>query len=121
MEGFTDQFVRITAQFIELLAALIVGYGTVVAFYNVVIKSILHQTSHGQYEKARINLGQKLAVGLEFELGADLLQTAISPTWNHIGILGAIIVIRTILNFVLERDIMRSEEHMIREQHIQSQ
>ena len=36
---------------------------------------------------------------------ADILETAIAPTWQDIGRLGAIAVIRTFLNFFLERDL----------------
>ena len=46
-----------------------------------------------------------LLLALEFELAADVLQTAISPTWDDVGKLAAIAGIRTVLNFFLERDI----------------
>jgi uncharacterized membrane protein len=46
-----------------------------------------------------------LLLGLEFALAADIVRTAISPTWVDIGQLGAIAVIRTFLNFFLERDL----------------
>jgi uncharacterized membrane protein len=43
-------------------------------------------------------------LSLEFQLGADIIRTAISPTWAQIGQLGAIAVIRTFLNHFLEED-----------------
>ncbi len=46
-----------------------------------------------------------LLLALEFELAADVLQTAISPTWDDVGKLAAIAAIRTVLNFFLEKDI----------------
>ncbi|AKU94790.1 hypothetical protein AKJ09_01454 [Labilithrix luteola] len=46
-----------------------------------------------------------LVLGLEFELAADIVRTAISPSWTDIGKLGAIAVIRTGLNLFLERDL----------------
>ena len=46
-----------------------------------------------------------LLLGLEFELAADVVRSAISPTWTAIGQLGAIAAIRTALNYFLERDI----------------
>jgi Protein of unknown function (DUF1622) len=36
-----------------------------------------------------------LLLGLEFELAADIIASVISPTWQDIGQLGAIAVIRT--------------------------
>jgi hypothetical protein len=52
-------------------------------------------------------LGQCLAVGLEFELAADILRTAVTPTWNDIEQLIAIAALRTGLNYFLEREIRR--------------
>ena len=46
--------------------------------------------------------------GLEFQLGADILSTAVAPSWEQIGKLGAIAVIRTGLNFFLSME-MQSE------------
>ena len=41
----------------------------------------------------RFDLGRWLALGLEFELAADILRTAVAPTWNEIGQLAAIAVL----------------------------
>ena len=57
------------------------------------------------YNGVRLTLARYLALALEFQLGADILSTAIAPTWDQIGKLGAIAVIRTALNFFLEREI----------------
>ena len=46
---------------------------------------------------------------MEFELAADIIATVVSPTWDDIGELGAIAVIRTFLNYFLERDLESSE------------
>jgi uncharacterized membrane protein len=48
-------------------------------------------------------------LGLEFELAADIIGSVISPTWEDIGELAAIAVIRTFLNFFLERDLENAE------------
>ena len=50
-----------------------------------------------------------LALALEFQLGADILSTAVAPSWDQIGKLGAIAVIRTLLNYFLTRE-MREEQ-----------
>ena len=41
---------------------------------------------------------------LEFEVAADILRTAIAPSWNQIGQLTVIIVLRSALNFVLRAE-----------------
>jgi uncharacterized membrane protein len=57
----------------------------------------------------RLRLGRWLAVALEFELAADVLRTAVAPTWNEIGQLAAIVVLRTALNYFLQKEIDKAE------------
>ena len=49
-------------------------------------------------------------LGLEFPLAADILRTAVAPSWKDIGQLAAIAVLRTGLNYGLEREIAREEQ-----------
>jgi len=56
----------------------------------------------------RIQFGSALTVAFEQLLGADILSTTITPTWNEIGKLLAIAVLRTSLNFFLERELKAS-------------
>jgi uncharacterized membrane protein len=61
--------------------------------------------SHVEKEEVRLRLGRWLALALEFELGADILRTAVAPTWSEIGQLAAIAAIRTALNYFLQQEI----------------
>jgi uncharacterized membrane protein len=63
----------------------------------------------------RLNLGSWLALALEFALAADILRTAVAPTWHDIGQLAAIAVLRTGLNYGLEREIAREERRDLAE------
>jgi uncharacterized membrane protein len=58
----------------------------------------------GEMHAARELLGSWLSFALEFEVAADILRTAIAPSWNQIGQLAAIIVLRSALNFVLRAE-----------------
>lgn len=93
------------ARGIEFAAALIIGIAAVEA----TIKALLLFVRHGEPPQAktevRLTLGRWLAVGLEFELAADILRTAITPSWKDIEQLVAIAALRTALNYVLEREI----------------
>jgi uncharacterized membrane protein len=42
---------------------------------------------------------------LELLLAADILQTAVAPTWDDIGKLAAVATIRTVLNYFLEKEL----------------
>ena len=61
--------------------------------------------SHQAKEEVRLRLGRWLALALEFALGADILRTAVAPTWAEIGQLAAIATIRTALNYFLQQEI----------------
>jgi uncharacterized membrane protein len=55
--------------------------------------------------QARITFGSAVSVSLELLLGADVLATAVAPSWDDIGKLAAIAVLRTALNYFLEREL----------------
>lgn len=58
------------------------------------------------YENYRANLGRGILLGLEILIGADIIATIISPlTWESVGLLGLIVLIRTFLSFSLEAEI----------------
>lgn len=91
---------------IETAGALIVGIGIIVTLYEFSRMVFPHRPEI--YSKVRLTLARYLGLALEFQLGADILSTAIAPSWNQIGKLAAIAVIRTVLNFFLSRE-MRDE------------
>ena len=53
----------------------------------------------------RVALGEKMALGLDFFLAGDIIQTIVVPTWESLAILGGIVVIRTVIAFFLGRDL----------------
>jgi uncharacterized membrane protein len=65
--------------------------------------------SHGMRKAIWRRFGVWLLLGLEFALAADIITSVISPTWQDIGELGAIAVIRTFLNYFLEHDLENAE------------
>ena len=59
----------------------------------------------GRRRAAWLILARWLVLSLEIMLAADIVRSAISPSWDDIGQLAAIAVIRTFLNYFLERDL----------------
>jgi uncharacterized membrane protein len=58
------------------------------------------------YEQYRSNLGRGILLGPELLVGADIISTITSPlTFESVGLLGGIVVIRTFLSFSLETEI----------------
>ena len=100
MEHWFAQLASSVALALEFLSVLLIAWGAVQALFAVARK--------GRYSRSRhvfLTLGRYVLLGLEFTLAADVVRTAIAPSWDDIGKLGAIAVIRTFLNYFLERDI----------------
>lgn len=93
---------------IETTGAIIIAVGVVLAIIEFV--KVLATAKPEGYTKIRLLLARYLALALEFQLGADILSTAISPSWDQIGKLGAIAVIRTALNFFLSREMEQEQK-----------
>jgi uncharacterized membrane protein len=109
MEEVFKQIAGYIALGVEASAALIIACGAFQALYGSVRAVIEKRSQVGQRKDVWLNFGVWLLLGLEFELAADIVRTAISPTWTDIGQLAAIGVIRTFLNFFLEKDLERYE------------
>lgn len=106
MEQTVREVVEHVVVVVEALGAIVIAVGVLLAF-AAWAASELRLRRYG-YEQVRLYLGRFLALGLEIQLGADILSTAVSPTWSDIGKLGAIAGIRTLLNYFLAQDIERA-------------
>jgi len=104
------QFTIYLAAGIETAAGIIIGLAAIEASIGVFRVFVHRKEMQITKEEVRLHLGRWLALAIEFELAADILRTAMTPTWNEIGQLAAIIVIRTVLNYFLQKDIDRVEE-----------
>jgi len=56
-------------------------------------------------EAIRLSLGRSLSLALEFQLGADILSTALNPSAQDLIVLGAVALLRTFLSYSLSREI----------------
>ncbi|WP_133272486.1 DUF1622 domain-containing protein [Hymenobacter radiodurans] len=98
---------------VETVGAFIIALGILVAAWLLIKALIQRRTAN--FTAIRLTLARYLALALEFQLGADILSTAIAPSWEQIGQLGAIAVIRTGLNYFLTKE-MQQEERQSAEQ-----
>lgn len=82
-----------------MISILIITIGIIVALYEIV-KS--YGTSGLKaYNAIRFTFSRYLVMALEFELAADIIGTAISPTWDQLGKLAVIAIVRTFLSYYL--------------------
>lgn len=97
----------------EIAGIIIIAVATVRAIAQYVIQ-LVKRTEPMPKTRIRLSLGRSLALALEFLLAADIVQTAIAPTWEDIGKLGAIAAIRTGLNFFLAHEIEKEQREVER-------
>ena len=93
------------AQLLEIagVAAILVASLLATLIY---VRALRGGKARAAYEQYRANLGRGILLGLEFLVGADIIATVTAPlTWESVGLLGAIVLIRTLLSFSLETEI----------------
>ena len=93
------------ARAVEFAAALIIAIAAARATWQSLQLLFSRDAPPEAKVAVRLTLGRWLAVALEFELAADVLNTAVTPTWNDIEKLAAIAALRTALNYFLEKEI----------------
>jgi uncharacterized membrane protein len=109
VEEFLKRIAELIALGVEGAAVLIIGYGAIEGLVGAVRSVVVGRTKSGQRKDVWLRFGVWLLLGLEFELAADIVRTVIAPTWTDIGQLAAIGVIRTFLNYFLEKDLEKYE------------
>lgn len=100
---------------INAMALMVVAFGTAQAFVQS-IRAMFNQTPTGhRFHRAYVQYARWLVAGLTFQLAADVVATAFSPSWEEIGHLAAISAIRAFVNFFLERDMAAVEQREVAE------
>jgi len=111
MEEIFKAYASYIALGLEIVAAILIAIGGIEAIYGLFVpRKVDPRKPLASKKEVWVRLGVWLLLGLEFELGADIIRSAISPTWQDLGQLGAIAVIRTFLNYFLEKDIEKYAE-----------
>lgn len=106
------EFVSLIAPMLEPMASALEFFGVAVIIIGVAVATLIYLkdvfvvSGENAYTRYRANLGRGILLGLEILIGADIIATIISPlTWESVGLLGLIVLIRTFLSFSLEAEI----------------
>ena len=95
----------------ELACIACIAVGAIGAVVRVAMAIAQRRTTdHSTRKSIWMAFAGWIILALEFALAADIVQTAIAPTWDDIGHLAAIAAIRTALNWFLERDLEAMRE-----------
>lgn len=113
MEEIAKNITIYISHTLEIISATVIAAALLklVASY---FQSFLKTKNGFSAMQARVTFGSAVSVSLELLLGADVLATAVAPSWDDIGKLVAIAILRTALNYFLERELstgLHSEKH----------
>jgi uncharacterized membrane protein len=120
MEQIAKYVTLTVSHAVEILSALIIGAAVLQVLWDYGRSSLKSKYVISK-EAIRIHFGSSVAVALELLLGADVLATAVTPSWDELGKLAAIAIIRTVLNYFLERELKHIKELKLESTNIQNQ
>lgn len=107
MHEFVQLVTYYLSTIVELAAATVIGIA-LLQFMVHYVANFRHHDVELHNQTTRIKFGSALTLALELLLAADILATAIAPSWDAIGKLAAIAVLRTSLNYFLERELKQN-------------
>jgi len=98
---------QIIAEVVGIAGITIIAWGVVVTFVRFILYDLSHIRGRGQRKKRealRHQLGSYLLLGLEFLIAADVVNTVGDPTFEKVGLLAAIVAVRTAISFFLDKE-----------------
>src|SRR3984957_6679903 len=104
-----EDVVSVLVRIVEAAGAAIIFVGAVIAFARFLLIAFRRE-GMDPFAQLRLDLGRFLVLGLEFQLAADILRTAVAPSFTELGQLAAVAAIRTALNFFLGLEIKEETE-----------
>jgi uncharacterized membrane protein len=111
MEWLITRVLGVLATVVDASTGAAIAVGVLAALVRTARLGIQRGTGlDSAMSEIRMTLGRWLALALELALAADILRTVMIPTWDEIGKLGAIVVLRTVLNYFLEREIEQEQK-----------
>jgi uncharacterized membrane protein len=102
----TDTLIQVISRGVELAGIAVIVLGAIVATLRLLLHRRPPLAIPDAYQVGREGIGRAILLGLEFLVAADIIRTvAISPTFTSVGVLAAIVLIRTFLSWTLELEI----------------
>ncbi|AEB45807.1 DUF1622 domain-containing protein [Micromonospora maris] len=111
--GVLDRGHQLVVTAVEFVGVVVIVAGVAWAVRQFLVDGLRHRDT-AMFTRIRLTLSRFLVLGLEFQLAADILRTALSPTFGQIGQLAAVAAIRTGLNYVLRKEIEQGQQQVDR-------
>jgi len=101
-----QELVAVVGEVIDVAGVVIMAGGLCVALGAFALRGLRGDRSLGSYRAMRRGTGRGILLGLEFLVAGDIIRTvAVSPSFQSVGVLAAIVAIRTFLAFTLELEV----------------
>ncbi len=112
--NFTFRVIEIIAQTLGYVGVGFIMAGTLIAFLQYLNSVFIKRLT---MPAVRLTLGTYILVGLEFMIGQDVVETVINPGFEHLVGLGAVVVIRTVLEYFLGKEVEHLEGEQAHAEH----
>ncbi len=107
MHAFIENMDMVLVCVVEICTILLEFFGIAVLVYTA-IKSFIQWIKRDS-RHLRLNLAEGIALSLEFKMGSEVLRTVVVRDWEELGILGAVILLRGLLTFLIHWEIKNEE------------
>ncbi len=94
---------------IDAMALVIVAFATIEAFIGAV-RTAPHRHDNRERREIWLRFSRWLVAALTFQLAADVIETSITSSWDALGRIAVVAIIRTFLNYFLDRDLAEARE-----------
>lgn len=91
----------------------VILWGALLGFFRFVhleIRQFKQPVAMHEREELRHLIGYYLLLGLEFLVAADIVHTILTPTLQDLGVLAAIVGIRTVISFSINWELKQSKK-----------
>ena len=110
MNGIAELLEEVLSSIVLISTSLMEFIGVCVLVYTAIKSFWLWVKKDGS--NVRLILAQGIALALEFKMGGEVLRTVVVREWAELGILGAIIVLRGLLTFLIHWEIENERKAM---------
>lgn len=95
---------------VNIIGILVILAGVIIVLFKYLKNLFMLQNNLVRLnEVIRFEFSSYLIFGLEFFIASDVMRTIVVPSWTTLGMLGGIVIIRTVLSYFLTKEIKEKE------------
>ena len=110
MHEFIENMEKFLTNTVEICTIVLELFGIAILVFTAIKCFILWITRKSS--NLRLDLAQGIALSLEFKMGSEVLRTVVVRDWEELGILGAVIILRGVLTFLIHWEIKNEKDEL---------